>query len=170
MWAPSQTLAAGPDRLDRAVEHDLEAGELLVDVVLGLMPHLAAFGLGVLDDPHGPVLGLADDLGPLDHPLGLDSRVADDVRRLPPGGDEQLLVVLEHPAGSPELLGQLVANRFQQVEHLVAGDDRRRRERHRLGGGDDLDELLEEVLDAARLGRIARVALGTFGVVEVGHG
>ena len=45
-----ELLAAGLHRLHGALEHDLEAGQLLVAEVLGLVAQAAGLGLGVVDD------------------------------------------------------------------------------------------------------------------------
>src|SRR5207248_9330613 len=64
-----ETAAALLDDADRPLQGGLEAGQLGVDIVLGLVAELAAVGLGLLDRHPGDPLGLPDDLGPLDHPL-----------------------------------------------------------------------------------------------------
>ena len=54
-----EPLAALLHGLHRPVEHDLERGELLVDVVLGLVPQPPGLGLGVVDGLLGDPAGLA---------------------------------------------------------------------------------------------------------------
>ena len=50
----------------------------------------------------------------------------------------------EHPARALQLVGQRRERGVEQVEHLVARDEHRARQRHRLGVGDELDRLGDE--------------------------
>ena len=106
----------------RAVEHDLERGELLVDVVLGLVAELAGRRprrrrRSRLRD----AAGLADDLGALHHPLGLDPARLDDVVGLAAGLGEELLALLEQPAGVAQLLGERRERLLEQLERTPRG-------------------------------------------------
>ena len=101
-----EPLPALLDGLHRPVEHDLERRQLLVDVVLGLVLDRPGLGLGVVDHLLGPAPGLPDDLGPLHHPLGLGPAGVDDVLGLAAGLGEELLALLQEPAGLAQLLGQ----------------------------------------------------------------
>ena len=101
-----ELLAAGLHRLERPVEHDLEAGQLLVAVVLGLVAQAAGLVPGLLDDALGGVLRLPDDLGALHHALGPDPGRFEDVVALALDLGQELLALLEHPAGLAQLLGE----------------------------------------------------------------
>src|SRR5438477_10862135 len=62
-----QLLATGQHRLHGSVEDDLEGGQLLVAVVLGLETQAPRLLAGGVDGALGGVLGFADDLGALHH-------------------------------------------------------------------------------------------------------
>src|SRR5438270_1464824 len=63
----AQLVAAGLHGLGRALEDDLEGRQLLVAVVLGLVLEPVGNVARVLHGVSGDQLGLADDLGALDH-------------------------------------------------------------------------------------------------------
>ena len=94
-----ELLAAGGDQLERALEHDLEAGQLLVAEVLALVPHAAGLGLGGLEDPAGPVLGRLHDLGALHHPLGPGAGRLEDLVAVAAHLGEVLLALLAAASG-----------------------------------------------------------------------
>src|SRR5437016_8687116 len=66
-----QLLTPALYRRHRLAQRHLEARELLVDVVLGLVLETAGVGLGVVEDLASPPLGLADHLGTLHEPSRL---------------------------------------------------------------------------------------------------
>ena len=75
-----QPLPAGRHGLDGAVQDHLEGGQLLVAVVLRLQPQPAGLVARRSSTmPPGRGLGLADDLGPLHHALGLEPGRLQDV-------------------------------------------------------------------------------------------
>ena len=98
-------------RRHRPFEHHLERGELLVDVVLGLVAEPAAVGLGVGDDLLGDPPRLAGHLGALDHALGLHPPGLDDVLGVAARLREVLLALLEQPPGVAQLLGHRASAR-----------------------------------------------------------
>ena len=106
--------------------------ELLVAVVLDLVAQAARLVLGRVDDLAGAVLGGLHDLGALHHALGLRAGRVEDVVALAPRLGEELLALLEQPARGAQLVGQAVDRLLEELEHLVAVDHRRRRQRHRL--------------------------------------
>ena len=110
---------APSDRLQRPFEHDLEGGELLVDVVLGLVAELAGGGLGVVDDGLRARRSLAHHLGALHHALGADPPCLDDVVGLATGLAEELLALLEQPPRVTQLLGECRDRLLEQLEELL---------------------------------------------------
>src|ERR1035438_7511793 len=70
-WPGARARSAAPSDLD-----DLEAGELLVGVVLGLVAQSAGLIIGVVQDALRHVVGLAHDLGPLHHQIWTISKLA----------------------------------------------------------------------------------------------
>ena len=52
---------------------------------------------------------------------------------------EELLALLEQPAGGAQLVGQALDRLLEQLEHLVPVDHHRRRQRHRPGAGDQVE-------------------------------
>ena len=159
--ADRQALAPGADRLLQLVEQDLEAAEALVEEVLGLVAQPAGVGLGRLHHLAGPLLGGPHDLGALHHPLGPHPRRLEQLVGLAAGLGDELLALLEHPAGLAQLVGQALQRLLEQLDDLVAVDPRRRRQRHRRRRGDDVDRAAQQ-----RLG-IADVALARLGVLVV---
>ena len=107
------------DELHGALEHDLEAGQLLVAEVLALVVQAAGLGLGVVDDLAGPGLGRLDDLGALHHALGAGAGRVEDLVALVAHLGEVLLALLEQPAGGPELVGQPLDGLVEQLEDLL---------------------------------------------------
>src|SRR5919106_530699 len=93
-------LLLGPGQLG------LERGQLLVHVVLGLQTDLAGLVTGLGQDPLGLLhRGLHDLLS--GHQLGLLSQgFLDELLGVTPGLGQQLLAVLDHPAGLLDLLGK----------------------------------------------------------------
>ena len=90
--------------------------------VLGLVAHAPGVVLGRLDDLAGPLLGGPHDLGALHHPLGLDPAGVEHLVGLPAGLGDELLALLEHPAGLAQLVGQPVERLLEQLDDLVAVD------------------------------------------------
>src|SRR5215211_2873315 len=145
-----QALAPFLDRLQRPLEHDLEGGELLVDVVFGLVPELAGGGLGVVDDGLRDAAGLAHHLGALHHALGADPPRLDDVVGLTASLAEELLALLEQPPRMPQLLGERRDRLLEQLEELLPVDEHRRRHGHRPARLDQLLEAQQDALDVVR--------------------
>ncbi len=82
--ADRELLTTGADRLAEFVEQDLEAREPLIEEVLRFQLEPTSVGLSGLDDLSSTGLGGPDDLGALDHPLGL-ARVRPRASRSPRG-------------------------------------------------------------------------------------
>src|SRR4051812_43349118 len=61
--ADRQLLTTGGDRLAQLVKQDLEAGETLVEEILGFQLQATRVVVGRLDDVPRPLLGSAHDLG-----------------------------------------------------------------------------------------------------------
>ena len=116
-----QLRAAGGHRLQGALEHDLEAGQLLVAEVLALVAQAAGLVLGPLDDLAGPGVGGLHDLGALHHALGPGAGLLEDVVALAPHLGEELLALLQQPAGGAQLLGQAVDGLLEQLERPRRG-------------------------------------------------
>ena len=93
-------------RLDGAVEHDLEGGQLLVAEILGLVAEPAGLFAGVVEDPLGHVVGLADDLGPLHHALGLGPYLFQEDVGLPLARGQELVAFAQQPAGLAQFVGK----------------------------------------------------------------
>src|SRR5581483_10156755 len=120
---------------------------------------LAAVGFGLLDRDPGHPLGLPDDLRPLDHALGLHPGGGDDLVGLPAGPLQELLPLLQQPAGLAQLLGKSLEHLVEQLQHLVAVHDGRVRQRHRPRRLDQLPQVLEQVAEVAAEGRWGRQLL-----------
>ena len=98
---------------------------------------------------------LAHDLGLVDHPGGLGADLVHQLLGLLHLGRHQLLAVAQRPTGLADLIGQRAQRLLQEPEHVVARDQRRVRQRHLLGVGDQFDQVAQVRLDVA-----ARVAAG----------
>ena len=127
---------------------------------------------GGVDDLAGAGLARLDHLGALHHPLGAGAGLVEDVLALALHLGEVLLALLQQPPGGAQLVGQALDGLVEQVEHLVAVDHHRRRQRHRPGRRHQVVEAPEHVLDvgaracagarlgAPRRGRARRVRSG----------
>ena len=120
----------------------------------------ASIVLGGLDDLAGPLLGGADDLGALHHPLGLHPGGLEQFVGFAPGLVDELLALLEHPARLAHLVRQPVQRLLEQFDDLVAVDARRRRQRHRRRRGDDVDGAPQQRLGIADVAGRARRGSG----------
>ncbi len=147
--ADRQPVAARGDGLRQLVEEDLEAAEALIEEVLGLVAQAAAVGLGGLEDLAGPLLGGADDLGALHHPLGLDPGGFEQLVGLARVFGDELLAFLQHPPRLAQLVRQAVQRLLEQLDDLLAIDARRRRQRHVRRRGDDVDRPAQQRLGVA---------------------
>src|SRR5262245_14938856 len=159
--ADGEPLPPGTHGLLQLVEQDLEAAEPLVEEVLGLVAEATSVSLGGLHDLAGALLGRPYDLRALDHPLGAHPRRLEQLVGLPPGLGDELLALLQHPAGLPQLVRQSLQRLFEQLDDLVPVDPGRRRQWHRRCRRDDVDRPPEQ-----RLG-VAHVALPRLGVLVV---
>ena len=92
------------------------------DCSLGLAEHAVGFLAGAGDD--GFLTSHLELLGPglLDDDLGVGASLR-----------QQILAILHDPAGLLDLVGKRFLHLGDQVEHLVAVHEHRRRQRHRLG-------------------------------------
>ena len=143
--AAAQLLPAALDSGERLAEHDLEVGELRVDVVVDVVAHPGRFVLRLDDDALGLAGRFLGDLGPRDEPGALPLGLVDDALRLDPTLGHQILTALQQFFCLGELAGQHLAQLLEQGEQLGAVDDAGRRHRHRpraLDRGDDLVKLV----------------------------
>ena len=128
-----QLLTTGLHGLHGAVEHDLEAGQLLIGVVLGLVAHAPGFLVGVVEDALGHVVGLPHDLGALDHPFCLDPHLLQQGVGLTALLGQELVPLLQEPTRLAQLVGHTVEGRLQQLGQLFSRHQHRGRQRHGLG-------------------------------------
>src|ERR671919_661698 len=131
------------DLLERPGQRGLERRQLLIHVVLGLVPDLSSLPAGLLQDP----LRLLD-RGLHDLLLGQQLRlllqgVLDDRLGVLSGLGEELLPVLHHPPGLLDLLREGRQHLLHELEGLLAVDQHRGRQGHRLRLHDQLLELLD---------------------------
>ena len=103
---PLELLPATGNGVERLVQQDLEGGQLLVDVVLGLQPDPGTLLLGLVDDPLALALGGVDDLGARQQPVPLSLRFLDDAFGFLASVGDQLVPVpasSSEPGGSPRV-------------------------------------------------------------------
>ena len=127
--------------LQDVAERDLELRQLRVDVVLGLTLHRVRAILGVLEDPLGLLLGplghlLLEGHAPLLLAGGLDDPVA-----LGPRLGHEVLPVAHDPPRLLDLLGEALLHLLEHLEDIVAADQHRGGQRHRLRLADELLQL-----------------------------
>lgn len=141
-----QLLAAAVDGTDGLGEHDLEVGELAVDVVVGLGADLLRLPAGVRQDPVRLLLGLPGDLGVGDQRAALGVRGLDDPLRFRPRLLDHLLPSADQLLCLGEGARQRRAHLFQQGEQLGAVDHARGRHGHGPGTADGRDDVVELLL------------------------
>lgn len=141
-----QLLAAAVDGPDGLGEHDLEVGELAVDVVVGLGPDLLGLPAGLREDPVRLVLGLPGDLGVGDQRPALGVRGLDDPFRLGPRLLDHLLPPAEQLLRLREGARERRAHLLQHGEQLGAVDHARCRHGHGPGTADGRDDVVELLL------------------------
>lgn len=146
-----ELLAAPADGAEGLGEHDLEVGELGVDVVVGLGADLLGLLAGLGEDPVGLRLGTAGDLGVGDQGAALGVRALDDPVGFLAGLRDHLLAVADQFLRLGEGTGQLRAQLFQHREQFGAVDHARGRHGHGAGAGDHRGDLVELVLHVHRV-------------------
>src|SRR4051812_36752832 len=104
----AQLLPTRLDGLHRSFENDLETRQLLVGIVLGLVLHAVGLVTRFLHGVARRQPRFPHDLGPLHHALGTDTGRSEDVVGFGLDLGEELLALLEQPAGLAELVGQTV--------------------------------------------------------------
>jgi hypothetical protein len=142
----TQLLPAAADRAERLGEHDLEVGELGVDVVVGLGALGLHLGAGLGQDPVGLVLGAPHDLGVGDQRAALVVGTADDLVGLGLRVGDHLLVVGDHRLGVGQLGGQCFAELAEHADQLGPVDHAGGRHRHRAGAFHRRGDLVEFLL------------------------
>ncbi|MGI8875205.1 MAG: TetR/AcrR family transcriptional regulator [Egibacteraceae bacterium] len=160
-----QTLTALLDGRQRLLQHDLEVGELAVDVVLGLQAQHARVLARVGEDPFGLAVGCPDHLGLREHALALDTGVGHQLLRLARRLGQQVVALLDDPAGLPQLVGQPGAHVGEHRLDLGPVHHDRRGQRDGSALGDQLLELLDGGLDVqgASLLEVDGIGGGQFG-------
>ncbi len=116
-----ELLPPGLHGLQGALEHDLERRQPLVAVVLGLVAQPPGLLAGVVEDALGDLVGLADDLGPLHHALGLGPHVVEKHVGLALARGQELVALAQQPPRLAQLVGEPVERALQELEQLLRG-------------------------------------------------
>jgi hypothetical protein len=121
----TQFLAPRENGLQRAFQDYLERRKLLVAEVISFMTKATRFLTGIFHQPLCHLVRLAHDLGPLDHPLGLDAHLLQQVVGLTPARLHELITLTKEPSSLSHLVGEAIEGRLQQLEQLFARDENR---------------------------------------------
>src|SRR5581483_8371752 len=135
-----QLRPAGRHGLQRPLQHDLEARELLVAVVLALQAQPARLVVSGVDGLPGAQFRGLHHLGALHHALGAGPSLVEDVVGVATGLRKEVLTLLQEPPRRAQLVGQSLDRLLEQLEHLLPVDHHRRRQRHRTCARDDVSD------------------------------
>ena len=141
--------------LQRLGQHHLEVGELVVDVVVGVLADPARLLQGGAAD----ALGLAPHLGAREHAAALAPGRLDVLGGVPPGLGYHLFALGHEAPGIGQLLGHPGGELVQDLQDLGAVDHARGGHRNRLGGLDDLHEVSDHLLQAVACGHFSLAPL-----------
>ncbi len=166
-------VASAGYRLEGLGEHELEVGELGVDVVVDLALDAFCLGLGGGDDAPGLAFGLCQHLGLRNESHLLVVCSGDDLVALAVGGGDHAFGIGQQAVRPRQVGRQLTADDIEARQKVFAVDHARGRHRHRPRALEHLTQLVELVVDlhvtswgsiGARPGRdgtCGRIALGS---------